>query len=227
MLHSRPIKGLRYESIDSALSPDLFRRNITNEEAGSRKAEASRADHFEHISAYMRHVALLYWEDEEELLKARANSETEAAEMYQHSVERLETEIKIDLDSDLCETTHCGLQSALMRASDQSFFFILQLTRHLADQLNTRLRYDGSSCCYIPASDTDAQYDQALVDRFLDCRLLVTAAIDGGSFNTRDKCLSTEPSLEIAAQSDAAQQKAAQMTREYCEQHSENEYCQK
>src|SRR5437879_3977618 len=68
--------------------------------ARPRKAASSSPSDFEHIGAYMRHVALLYLDAEQKLLKARASNDTETAELYEQSVDKLEKDIKIDFDSD-------------------------------------------------------------------------------------------------------------------------------
>src|SRR5439155_7231242 len=132
----------------------------TNTAAHS-KAKVKKAvpDH-PYIGRYMRHIALLYLDETDKLLKAHAAKDAEAADMHEKTISRLEQDINIELDSDPCSVACTSTKDFVAAHANQSFFNLLQTTKSLANVMSLNFGYDGSDEWRVSSPDTLTERDK-------------------------------------------------------------------
>jgi len=154
------------------------------------KGKVKRAvpDH-PHISQYMRHIALLYLDATDKLLKAHAAKDAEAADMHEKTLSRLEQDINIDLDSDPCSVSCASTKDYVAAHANQSFFNLLQTTKSLANVMSLNLGYDGSDEWQVSSPDTLTERDKTLFKQYFSCKAIVDTAIETGALIVNEDCL--------------------------------------
>lgn len=152
------------------------------------KSSKATAPEYPQVSAYMRHIALLYWEEEEKILKARATNQSDAADAYKHALDKLEKDIDIDLDSDPCSVDCNSPEKRRAAHADQTFFTYLRMTRVLADTMSLRLGYDGSDDWRAASPDKLTESDKDLIEAYTHCEGMVDLAVKEGFLGMDEKC---------------------------------------
>jgi len=161
----------------------------TNKAAHSKvKVKKAVPDH-PHVSQYMRHIALLYLDETDKLLKAHAAKDAETADMYEKTLTRLEQDINIDLDSDPCSVSCASTKDFVAAHANQSFFNLLQATKSLANVMSLNFGYDGSDTWQVSSPGTLTERDNALFGQYFSCKAIVDTAIQTGALIVNDDCL--------------------------------------